>query len=383
MRIYLDNNATTAMHPEATEHLARLSAEVYGNPSSVHYEGRRAKQLLEEARDHVAALLHADSKDIVFTSGGTESNNAVLNGVVRNERECCHIVTTTIEHPSIVKVVASFEQSGHEVTWIRPDRNGQVSADEMLASIRPDTRLVTLMLANNETGVVQPVREVASACRDKGIWFHCDAVQALGKIPVDVEDLPIDSLALSGHKFHGPKGAGALWIRSGRTAAAHMLGGAQERRRRPGTEAVPLYGSLGIAAKKILDEWDSLAEMERLRDLMEERLLASVDGSEVNGRGATRVPNTTNLRIPDCDSESMVIGLDLEGFSVSGGAACSSGRVAGSTVLKEMGLTEEEALSSFRISLCRFTSESEILPFVEAVGRVAQAVRSSNAVVAR
>ena len=378
MRIYFDNNATTPMHPSAVETLTTLSAEVFGNPSSVHFEGRKAKQVLEDARDRVAALLGAESKDIVFTSGGTESNNAALRGVVSNGSECCHIVTTTIEHPSVAAVVADLEVQGHEVTRIKPQASGRVDADEVIAALRPGTRLVTMMLANNETGVIQPVKEVAEVCRARGILFHTDAVQAIGKTPVSVADLGVDVLALAGHKFHGPKGAGALWVRGGSGLAGWVIGGSQERRRRAGTEAVPLYAALGAAALAVLDEQDLVLGMESMRDRLEEAILGAIDGSVVNGKDAARVPNTTNLRISGCDSESMVIGLDLEGISVSGGAACGSGRVEGSHVLREMGVSLEDARSSFRISICRFTKKDEIDQFVGAVVRVAASVRAST-----
>ena len=248
MRVYLDNNATTPVHPAVLDALQHALAEVYGNASSIHKEGQTARRAIENARESVASLVGATAREIIFTSGGTESNNAAIFGAVGgNGRH--HIVTTAIEHPSVVEPFQELERRGHRVTVVPPARNGEVPAGAIIDAIDPDTRLVALMLANNETGVIQPVEEVARACRERGIHIHCDAVQAIGKIDVDVQALGVDTLSMSAHKLHAPKGVGALYVRKGLSLEGFILGGAQERRRRAGTENVPLAVAFGVAAE--------------------------------------------------------------------------------------------------------------------------------------
>lgn len=358
MRIYLDNNATTAIHPAVLERYERELRETYGNASSIHEEGQRARRILEESREVIARLLHAPPRQIVFTSGGTESNNLALFGAVGSQSDRCHIVTTSIEHPSVLEVVKQLEARGHEVTRVGCDASGVVNADAIIAALREDTRLVAMMLANNETGVLQPVAEVGAACRARGIHLHCDAVQAVGKIDVDVEALQVDTLSVSGHKLHAPKGIGALFVRGGLTLEAHLVGGAQERRRRAGTENVPLAAALGVAASLV----DARAneELGRRRDHFERRVRATFDDAVVNGAAARRLPNTSNVLFRGVDAEGLVIGLDLAGVAASTGSACSSGRVEPSHVLLAMGLSLEDARSSVRFSLSRFTTDDEI-----------------------
>jgi cysteine desulfurase len=349
MRIYLDNNATTAIHGEVLRVLEVSLREVFGNASSIHKEGQTARQAIEDARDSVARLIGATARDVVFTSGGTESNNAAIFGVSAGG-ERSHIVTTAIEHPSVVEAVRRFD-----VTYVAPSRDGLVAAEDVIAAIRPDTRLVTVMLANNETGVVQPVEAIGEACRARGVHFHCDAVQAAGKIEVDVNALHCDTLALSAHKMHAPKGIGALFVRRGVTMASHLVGGAQERRRRAGTENVPLAAAFGAAA--------ALAKplSPVLRDRFETGLQeAFADTITINGANVRRIPNTTNVTFHNTDGEGIVIALDLSGVAVSTGSACSSGRVEPSPVLLAMGLTPDDAKSTVRFSLSRFTTEEEV-----------------------
>src|SRR5437764_4722803 len=269
MRVYLDNNATTPVHPAILDALREAFADVYGNASSIHKEGQAARRRIEEARDSVARLIGAAAKEIVFTSGGTESNNAAIFGAAAGP-DRHHIVTTAIEHPSVLEPVAELERRGHAVTIVAPLRSGVVEADAVIAAIRPETRLVTMMLANNETGVIQPVAEVARVCRERSIHFHCDAVQGAGKIDVDVSALAVDTLSLSAHKLHAPKGIGALYVRRGLVLDRHVLGGAQERRRRAGTENVPLAVAFGVAAEIARDRPDVGA----LRDALERGLSA-------------------------------------------------------------------------------------------------------------
>jgi len=353
MRIYLDNNATTPLDPAVLEALGRSFRDVFGNASSIHKEGQSARRAIEDARESVAKLLAAEARDIIFTSGGTESNNAAIFGAAGQDGRH-HIVTTAIEHPSVLEPVAELERRGHAVTIVAPSRSGVVDADAVIGAIRPETRLVTMMLANNETGVIQPVAEVARVCRDRSIHFHCDAVQGAGKVELDVTALGADTLALSAHKLHAPKGIGALYVRRGLSLDRHILGGAQERRRRAGTENVPLAVAFGVAAEIARDRVD----VGSLRDALE-RSLADFD-IVINGASVSRIPNTSSVTFRDADAEGIVIGLDLSGVAVSTGAACSSGRVEPSHVLLAMGLTPDEARSTTRFSLSRFSTMDEI-----------------------
>jgi cysteine desulfurase len=353
MRIYLDNNATTPLHPAVLEALGRSFRDVFGNASSIHKEGQSARRAIEDARESVAKLLAAEARDIIFTSGGTESNNAAIFGAAGQDGRH-HIVTTAIEHPSVLEPVAELERRGHAVTIVAPSRDGVVNANAVIAAIRPETRLVTMMLANNETGVIQPVADVARVCRERSIHFHCDAVQGAGKVELDVSALGADTLAISAHKLHAPKGIGALYVRRGLSLDRHILGGAQERRRRAGTENVPLAVAFGVAAEIARDRVD----VSSLRDALE-RSLAEFD-IVINGAIAPRIPNTSSVTFRDADAEGIVIGLDLNGVAVSTGAACSSGRVEPSHVLLAMGLTPDEARSTIRFSLSRFSTMDKI-----------------------
>lgn len=356
-RIYLDNNATTGLHPDVLRVLEESFRDVFGNASSIHKEGQRARQVIEEARESVALLVGATARDIIFTSGGTESNNAAIFGAVPRQGRH-HIVTSAIEHPSVTEAVAELERRGHRVTRVAPRRDGVVPAEAMIEAIEPDTRLVTLMLANNETGVLQPVAETGAACRQRGVQFHVDAVQAAGKVDVDVVALSCDTLSLAAHKMHAPKGIGALYVRRGLTLAAHLVGGAQERRRRAGTENVPLAAAFGTAARIARDgSWR--ASIAALRDRLESAMKQSFDVT-INGASAMRVPNTSSMTFHGVDGEGLVIALDLAGIAVSTGSACSSGRVEPSSVLLAMGLSADDAKSTVRFSLSRFTTAEEI-----------------------
>ena len=377
MRTYLDNNATTEIHPEVLEAFEHELRRTWGNASSIHEEGQRARRRLEEAREAVAALIGAPARQVIFTSGGTESNNLALFGVVPPGAKRCHIVTSAIEHPSVLEVTRQLEKRGHEVTRVAPRNDGAVDPNAVIAAMRPETKLVALMLANNETGVVQPVEPVAAICRERGIHIHCDAVQAAGRIRVDVENLNVDSLSLSGHKMHAPKGIGALYVREGATLDAHMVGGAQERRRRAGTENVPMAVVFGLAASLV--DFEAMRHTGERRDTFEQMALRAWPGAMVNGAGAERVPNTSNLCLPGVDAEGLVIGLDLAGIAVSTGSACSSGRVEPSHLLLAMGLSLEDARSSIRISLSRFTTDGEISKAAALLAEVAPLHRRKNA----
>jgi len=353
MRIYLDNNATTAIDPGVLAVLEDAMREIYGNASSIHREGQTARRVIENARESVAQLIGATARDLVFTSGGTESNNAAIFGAVPSDGRF-HIVTTEIEHPSVAEAVRELERRGHEVTRISPSREGVVSAEAVVAAMRAETRLVTVMMANNETGVVQPVEKIGPVCRERGVHFHVDAVQAAKKIAVDVNAIACDTLSLSAHKLHAPKGIGALYVRRGVPMSSHMHGGAQERRRRAGTENVPLAAAFGAAVALP----DASAQMAALRDQLEKHL-RSMDVT-INGAAAPRLPNTSNVTFHGADGEGIVIALDLSGVAVSTGSACSSGRVEASPVLLAMGLSPEDARATVRFSLSRFTTDEEI-----------------------
>ena len=367
MRIYLDNNATTPIHPDVLRVLEGSLRDVFGNASSIHKEGQAARRMIEDARDAVARLVGATAREIVFTSGGTESNNAAIFGASAAGHGS-NIVTTAIEHPSVAEPVRQLERRGCEVTYVRPSRRGDVSAADVIAAIRDNTTLVTVMMVNNETGVVQPLDEnggeIGAYCRARGIHFHVDAVQAAGKIDIDVSSINCDTLSLSAHKMHAPKGIGALYVRKGLALSSHLLGGAQERRRRAGTENVPLAAAFGAAAVLATDP-EPRARVAALRARLESQLAGTV-----NGRDARRVPNTSNVTFPNADGEGIVIGLDLAGIAVSTGSACSSGRVEPSPVLLAMGLTPDEARATVRFSLSRMTTEAEVERAIAVVGEV-------------
>jgi cysteine desulfurase len=367
MRIYLDNNATTPVHPDVLRVACDAMRDIYGNASSIHKEGQSARRLIEDAREPVARLLSATAREIVFTSGGSESNNAAISGVVLKGGSH-HIVTTAIEHPSVSEAVATLRRRGCEVTIVPPQRNGVVDAARVIDAMRGDTRLVAMMLVNNETGVVQPVADVGRVCRERGVHFHCDAVQAAGKLDIDVSALGVDTLSLSAHKIHAPKGIGALYVRRGLTLEPLIAGGAQERRRRAGTENVPLAAAFGMAATFAADA-SVRPVIASLRNRLEAALMQSLD-VVIHGADAERVPNTSSVMFRGADAEGIAIALDLDGIAVSTGSACSSGRVEPSGVLLAMGLAPEEAKSTVRVSLSRFTTGEEIERVVEVLRRV-------------
>ena len=356
--------------------------EVYGNPSSIHHFGQAAKQRLEAARREVAGLLGASPKEIVFTSGGTESDNLAILGVVRNARaERRHVITTEIEHPAVLGACAQLEREGVEVTRVRAGASGVVDAEEVRRAILPYTTLVSVMHANNETGVVQPVEEIARVAHDAGAWMHVDGVQAAGKIPVDAATTGADLYSISGHKFYAPKGVGALYVRAGTPLGSIAFGGRQERERRPGTENIPGIAAMGRAAgwmrSSLAGEGPRLAA---LRDRLEAAILSRVPAAGVNGARAPRTPNTSNIYFDDIDGEALVIALDLGGFAFSTGAACSSGAVEPSHVLLAMGLAKERAKASIRFSLGRANDEAQVDALAEAVAQSVERLRTLSPV---
>ncbi|HEX5070472.1 MAG TPA: cysteine desulfurase family protein [Vicinamibacterales bacterium] len=364
MRIYLDFNATAPVAPEVQDAVARAMRDDFGNPSSVHAFGQRAKATLDEARSHVAALIGGDPAEIVFTSGGTESDNLSIRGAFEAARTSGRrrLVTSGIEHEAVLNTVKALTAHGAEVVTVPAGRDGIVDVDAMAAAVTPETALVSVMLANNEVGTIQPVQRIADICHQHGAWLHTDAVQAAGKIPVSVRALGVDLLAMSAHKFSGPKGIGALWIRRGVRLMSQATGGRQERNRRGGTENVPAIAGMGVAARlarEALDR-DALSATARLRDRLERGILETIEGTAVNGAPDRRVPNTTNISFDGIEAESLLIALDLEGIAVSTGSACSSGTLEPSHVLRAMGLPQAFARNSLRFSLGSTTTDQEI-----------------------
>jgi cysteine desulfurase len=361
---YFDHNATSPVAPEVLQDLTGSMAEVYGNASSIHYFGQAAKRRLEGARRAVAARLGCTEREIVFTSGGTEANNLAVFGIARRARGSQrHVVTSTIEHPAVLNACAQLEREGIDLTWLPVDAGGRVAADDVRRALRPSTVLVSIMHANNETGVLQPVDEIAAVARAAGVPFHSDGVQTGGRLRINVRGSGVDLYSISGHKFGGPKGVGALYVRKGLDLAALLHGGHHERDRRAGTENVSGAGALAKAMTLDFD-WGSLAA---LRDRLEKSILSRVPGAIVNGASEHRVPNTSNIRFEGIEGEAMVIALDLRGYAVSSGSACSSGAVEPSHVLLAMGMTAEEARSSVRFSLGPGNTMEQVDGLIEAV----------------
>jgi len=349
-RVYLDNNATTPVLPEVFEAMRPYFAEHFGNASSIHHHGQETRAAVERARESVAALLGCRASEVVFTSGGTEADNLAISGVTRAGD---HVITSTIEHHAVLNSCKHLEAAGCEVTYVPVDGRGLIDPDDVRRALRPHTKLITIMMANNETGVLQPVDDIGKIAAEADVYFHTDAVQAAGKVPIDVNRLGCDLLSISGHKLHAPQGVGALYVRKGTVLQPMFHGGSHERSRRAGTENVPGIIGLGKAgelAREALDRGD-LAQMTAMRDHIEQKILSEVEATGVNGKGAPRVPNTTNIHFDYIEGESLVIALDLKGLAVSTGAACSSGAIEPSHVLTAMGLPPETARASLRFSL--------------------------------
>ncbi|MBM3790420.1 MAG: cysteine desulfurase NifS [Acidobacteria bacterium] len=377
-RVYLDNSATTRVDEQVLQAMLPALRGNFGNASSIHSVGQQARAAVEDARRPVAALLGADTREIVFTSGGTESNNTALWGVFRSAyRTGGHIVTTRIEHPAILTTCKFLEEAGARVTWLPVDSAGRVDPARIVEALTDDTILVSVMLANNETGVIQPVEQISRIARERGIVMHTDAVQAAGKIPVNVETLGVDLLSISGHKFHAPKGVGALYIRKGAKMVPFMTGGSHERRRRAGTENVPGIVGLGQAARLALDRLPEMRQrVAELRDLLEDRVRERVPGVRVNGSVEHRLPNISNMSFEGIEGEAAVIAMDLEGVAVSTGSACSSGSLEPSHVLTAMGLRSEAVQGSLRFSLCYHDTREDIERAVVALARVIERLRA-------
>jgi cysteine desulfurase len=368
-RIYLDHNATTPVEPEVLDAMLPYFSAEFGNASSIHTVGQHARAAVETAREQVAALLGARPQEIVFTSGGTESDNHAIFGILRSTPGATkHIITSAIEHEAVLNTCQALEKEGASVTYLPVGNRGVVDPEVLRDAIRPHTALITVMHANNEIGAVQPLAEIGRIATQNDIYFHTDAVQSFGKIPVDVKTLGVDLLSLSGHKFYGPKGVGALYIRTGTRLKQLLFGGQHQRGLRPGTENVPGIVGLGKAAELArLALAEDAARISALRDQLEQGLVTRVPQARANVAGAPRTPNTSNIVFPGIEGEALIIALDMKGIACSTGAACSSGAVEPSHVLTAIGLSAEDARASIRFSLGRHTSSAEIGYALEAI----------------
>lgn len=375
--IYMDYAATTPLDTDVAKELFKYETEVFGNPSSLHYFGRLSRKEVAAARGRVAKLIGADSEEIFFTSGGSESDNWAIKGIAfENRYKGNHIITTAIEHHAVLNNCRWLEKQGFEITYLQADENGKVSADVVANAIRPDTILVSVMLANNETGVIQPIAEIGELLKDKDVLFHTDAVQAVGHIPLNVKALNVDAMSASAHKFYGPKGMGFLYLRRGTKLASLIHGGAQERGLRGGTENTPGIIGLGLAAEKALV--DLQAEGERLAYLRTSLEKGILDIGEkypshrawVNGYGIDRLPGHLSFGFTGIFSDVMLIRLDMAGFAVSAGSACSAGSIEPSHVLIAMGQDEAKANSTIRVSLGKFNTEEDISNILEALEKI-------------
>jgi len=358
-RIYLDNNATTPVLPEVLDAMHPYFGERFGNASSIHQHGQETRAAVESARDSVAALLGCRPAEIVFTSGGTEADNLAIAGLTIPGD---HVIASSIEHHAVLHACKHLEESGCEATFLPVDGRGLVDPDDVRGALRPNTKLISIMMANNETGVLQPLEEIGKIAAEAGVYFHTDAVQAASKVPIDVKKIGCHVLSISGHKMHAPQGVGALYVRKGTHVQPLFFGGRHERSRRAGTENVAGIVGLGKAAELAMQSFARRDDkkMSQLRDRLEQGILAQVEEACVNGEGAPRVPNTTSLYFDHIDGESMVIALDLKGLAASTGAACSSGAIEPSHVLIAMGLRPDRARASIRFSLGKQNTAEEM-----------------------
>jgi cysteine desulfurase len=386
MRIYFDHNATTPVDPAVVEAVTRTTADEFGNASSVHHFGQRAKAVLDEARSAVADLIGAEPSELAFTSGGTESDNFALRGVAEALEPTGrrHLIACSIEHEAVLVTLRALARRGWRTTLLPVGSSGIVEPAALAAAITDDTALVSVMHANNEIGTIQPIAELAVLAHARGALFHTDAVQTAGKIPVNVRTLGVDLLSLSAHKFNGPKGAGALWIKRGARITAILTGGKHERNRRAGTENVPAIAGLGVAArlaaKKAVTDAPRLAA---LRNRLEEAILARVPGTAINGNREPRVPNTTNISFEAIEAESLLISLALAGVAVSTGSACSSGTLEPSHVLRAMGLPSPRTQNSIRLSLGAGNTDAEVDFVVSKLPAIVEKLRSLTGVKVR
>ncbi len=379
-KVYLDNAATTALSPAVLEQMMPYLTTIYGNPSSPHSFGQEARKGVEHARDQVAKALNALPEEIIFTGCGTESDNTVLFGVAeRYAKKGNHIITTNVEHHAILHTCEALEKRGVKVTYLPVDENGMVTAEQVEKAITDQTILVSIMFANNEVGTIMPVAEIGKVCREHGVLFHTDAVQAVGHVPVDVKAMNIDMLSLSAHKFHGPKGVGALYVKKGIRLPAYVMGGAQERNRRAGTENVAGIVGLGAAIEIAVQQLpESAARMAKLRDKLIAGIAERIPEVKLNGHPTLRLPNNVNYSIKYIEGESILLMLDMNGIAASSGSACTSGSLDPSHVLLALGLTHEVAHGSVRLTLSDETTEEDIDYVLEVLPKVAERLRAMS-----
>ncbi|ALF53424.1 cysteine desulfurase [Nostoc piscinale CENA21] len=375
--IYLDNNATTKVDPQVIEAMMPYLTEYYANPSSMHTFGGQLAKAVKTAREQVAALLGADESEIVFTSCGTEGDNAAIRAALLAQPEKRHIITTQVEHPAVLNVCKQLETQGYSVTYLSVNSQGQLDLDELEASLTGNTALVSIMYANNETGTIFPIEQIGLRVKERGALFHVDAVQAVGKIPLNMKTSTVDMLTMSGHKIHAPKGIGALYVRRGVRFRPLLIGGHQERGRRAGTENVPGIVGLGKAAElELLHLEEATARERRLRDRLEQTLLAKIPDCEVNGDPKNRLPNTTNIGFKYIEGEAILLLLNKHGICASSGSACTSGSLEPSHVLRAMGLPYTTLHGSIRFSLCRYTTDAEIDRVIEVMPEIVERLRA-------
>jgi len=368
--VYLDNAATTKMSKKVVEEMIKSFEDIYGNPSSTHTLGQKAKAVVENARHIVAKNLKVEAKEIVFTSGGAEGNNLVIKGFLKqNKDKGKHIITTKIEHSTVLKTFESLEKQGYDVTYIDVTKDGIIDVEKLKKAVRKDTALVSVMFVNNETGVIQPIKEIGEFLKEKEIFFHTDAVQAIGKFEIYPKELRIDALTVSSHKFYGPKGTGFVFIDKKYNIEKEIFGGSQERNRRAGTENVNGILGIGVALEEVYEKMEVIFEHEKkIQEYLEEKLkneIGRIQKVEINGENSRRVKNITNVFIESTDIQMLLVALDMRGICVSGGSACMSGSLENSYVLKAMGLNDEKLKSSFRISIGKDTTIEEIDYFIE------------------
>ncbi len=378
-KVYLDYNATTPIDPQVFEVMLPYLKEEFGNPSSIHSFGSSGKSALDNSREKVAELLGARPKEVVFTGSGSESNNFAIKGVAFGLRERGnHLITTQVEHASVLETFRFLESQGFKVSYLGVDEHGLVDLDELRESMTADTILVSVMFANNETGVIMPIKEIAEVMKERGVVFHTDAVQAVGKIDVNLKNLPIDLLSFSSHKLYGPKGVGALFIRGRVNLSPLIHGGGQEKGRRSGTENVAGIVGLGKACEIVKEDAEYKMGDVRIKELRDELyagIKERISAVRLNGHPEKRLPNTLNLSFEGAEGDSLVMNLDLEGIAVSTGSACSEGNVEPSHVLLAMGLTKEQVVSSLRFSLGRFTEKEDIKRVIEVLPKVVRRIR--------
>jgi len=379
-KIYLDYAATTPVHPEVVKAMLSYFTDVFGNPSSIYSYGQEAKGAVEEARTKVAELIGTRSEEIIFTSGGTEADNFALKGVTyANEHKGNHIITTSIEHHAVMEVCKFLERRGFKITYLPVDEYGLVDPDDIKRAITDKTILISVMHANNEVGTIEPIEQIGRIAKETGIYFHTDAIQTVGHIPVNVDKLKVDLLSISGHKFYGPKGVGALYVRKGTRLVSLMHGGAQEKRRRAGTENVPAIVGLGKAAELAEQEIGKDAEqLAHLRDKLIKGLVERIDHIRLNGHPSKRLPNNVNISVEFVEGESMLLNLDLEGICASTGSACSSASLEPSHVLLALGLSPEQAHGSLRFTLGRENTEADIERVLEVLPRIVARLRAMS-----